>query len=330
VLIAGPILAALASLLTAQAHSFPELLVYRFVAGWAQQMWMLARLAIIADTGAANQRGRQITGLISMETTGRLLGPSIGGLVGAVDIRVPFVLHALISLLAITPSFKLIKETAPSRTGAARASGSAGSVRELMIFPVIMLFVAQLFASTTRGTLFQGGMNIYAAFAYDMDVRALGVIGTIAAAIGIPITLTAGFLMDRFGRKASIVPGFALLGAALATTALLDSLHSPTVAFITIYFIVHAAQSMTSGNMQTIGSDVAPAHLRGRFFGIWQLIGQIAGVISPAAFGFLAETTGYGGSFLFLAATAFAACFILVTQVKTNMADRTRASEARA
>ena len=35
VLIAGPCLAAAASLLTAQAHSFPELLVYRFIAGWA-------------------------------------------------------------------------------------------------------------------------------------------------------------------------------------------------------------------------------------------------------------------------------------------------------
>ena len=193
-----------------------------------------------------------------------------------------------------------------------------------------MLFVAQLFASTTRGTLFQGGMNIYAAYAYDMDVRALGLIGTIAAAIGIPITLTAGFLMDRFGRKASIVPGFALLGAALTIVAIVDSLHAPTTVFIAMFFVVHAAQSMTSGNMQTIGSDVAPAHLRGRFFGIWQLIGQIAGVISPAAFGFLAETSGYGGSFLFLSVTAFSACFVLVTQVKTNMSDRTRASETRA
>lgn len=330
VLIAGPILAAVASLLTAVAQSYPELLIYRFIAGWAQQMWMLARLAIIADTGAANQRGRQITGMISMETAGRLMGPAVGGLVGAVDIRLPFVLHAIISLVAIIPSFKLIKETAPSRTGATRASGSAGSVRELLVFPVIMLFLAQAFASITRGTLFQGGMNIYAAYAYDMKVQTLGVIGTIAAAIGIPITLTAGFLMDRFGRKASVVPGFALLGAALATTAFMDHLQAPMLGFFAIYFVVHAAQSMTSGNMQTIGSDIAPPHLRGRFFGIWQLVGHIAGVISPAAFGFLAETTGYGGSFIFLAVTAFAACFVLVTQVKTNMAERTRGAEARA
>lgn len=331
VLIAGPMLAAVASLLTAQAHSFPELLVYRFIAGWAQQMWMLARLAIIADTGAANQRGRQITGMISMESMGRLMGPAVGGFVAAAtDIRVPFVLHAVISLLAIVPSFKLIKETAPSRTGRGRAAGAAGSVRELLIFPVLMLFVAQAFASITRGTLFQGGLNIYAVYAYDMTPQGLGIIATIASVIGIPITLTAGYLMDHFGRKASVVPGFALLSAALATLAFVDHLQAPVLGFVLMYFVVNAAQSMTSGNMQTIGSDVAPAHLRGRFFGIWQLIGAIAGVISPAVFGFLADRTGYGAGFIFLSVTAFAAFFVLATQVRTNMAERTRATEASA
>src|SRR5256885_705474 len=79
IILLGPALVALSSLLTAFAGSFPELLAFRFLAGWAQQMWMLGRLAMIADTGGDRQRGRQITGMLGMDTTGRLIGPAAGG-----------------------------------------------------------------------------------------------------------------------------------------------------------------------------------------------------------------------------------------------------------
>lgn len=44
ILIAGPILTAVMALLVV-AGSFNELLIYRFLDGWASQMWLLARLA---------------------------------------------------------------------------------------------------------------------------------------------------------------------------------------------------------------------------------------------------------------------------------------------
>src|SRR5688572_30060689 len=83
VLLAGPILVAISSVLVAMAQSFPELLVYRFIGGWARQMWMLSRLTVIADQGAKESRGRQITGMIGFEGIGRLLGPAVGGFVAA-------------------------------------------------------------------------------------------------------------------------------------------------------------------------------------------------------------------------------------------------------
>src|SRR3954447_13560171 len=41
IILLGPLLVALASLLTAFAGSFARLLAFRFLGGWAQQMWML-------------------------------------------------------------------------------------------------------------------------------------------------------------------------------------------------------------------------------------------------------------------------------------------------
>ena len=81
IILAGPIVTALSSFLVVTANTFPELLAYRFIGGVAAQMWMLGRLAIVADTGADAQRGRQITGMHAMDSGGRIAGPLVGGLI---------------------------------------------------------------------------------------------------------------------------------------------------------------------------------------------------------------------------------------------------------
>src|SRR5687767_5570267 len=52
IVLAGPLLLALSSVLVAMAGSFPELLIYRFIGGIGEQMWRVGRLTMIADTGA--------------------------------------------------------------------------------------------------------------------------------------------------------------------------------------------------------------------------------------------------------------------------------------
>ncbi len=81
ILVAGPLLMALSSALTALASSFTQLLAYRFIGGAAMEMWRQARLAMIADVGKQRQRGRQITGMVGTESSGRLISPALFGFV---------------------------------------------------------------------------------------------------------------------------------------------------------------------------------------------------------------------------------------------------------
>src|SRR4051794_10234899 len=105
VLLAGPLILAASSIAVAFSGTFVQLLVFRFIAGWAQQMWSVSRLTVIADTGAESARGRQIMGMVGMESSGRLLGPALGGFLAAwIDIRAPFIVHAVLCVLAIAPS----------------------------------------------------------------------------------------------------------------------------------------------------------------------------------------------------------------------------------
>jgi MFS family permease len=318
VIIAGPLLVALAAFLMATATSFPQVLAYQFMAGWAQSMWTLSRLAMIADTGGDRQRGRQITGLVGVESAGRLLGPAFGGVLAELyGIQAPFVALGLLALVSVIPSVALIKESAPGLRAGERGSGGSwrATLVVLLTATVLWFFLAQFLSSITRGVLFVGSVHLYPVYVYGAGAGTIGVISTIAGVVGLPITFLMGAVMDRFGRRATVVPGFLLLGVALAFAAYTDFAQLGFETYVVAFVLVMAAQSITSGNMQVIGSDIAPAHVRGRFFGIWQLIGQLGTTSSPAAFAFLAEASGYTASFLFLSFTSFGTAFVLMVLV---------------
>jgi len=192
VLIAGPVLVAVSSGLTAVAQSFGELLIYRLIGGAAMEMWRQSRLAIIADVSKRGQRGRQMSGMVGTEGAGRLIGPALGGLLGAWSIRVPFVVHCILALLAITPSFFLVRESAPAAQTAKKTEDrlDTKSLLALMLDVRYRGFLsAQFFASMTRGVLWGGTLLLYATFAYDVGARELGGLATMSTVVGIPITV---------------------------------------------------------------------------------------------------------------------------------------------
>jgi MFS family permease len=325
VLIAGPLLTALSSFLVAFAGSFPELLVYRFIGGYAQNMWMLSRLALIADTTASGSRGRQITGMMAMSRGGMLLGPVLGGFVGAWDIRVPFIIHGVLALLATIPSVIAIKESASVRSGGGRGSLS---LSQLLARPVLVLFAVQFLINISRGVM-RGSLLLYAVYAYSGDSLSLGALGTISvggpvslgilasvnAVSGIPITILAGQVMDRFGRKVTMVPGSALLGVGLLFMALSSYLSLPFSAFVAGFLWVNAAAALTFGSMQTMGSDVAPPDARGRFFGVIRLVAEVGTFLAPVSFAVLFELSGYTLAFVFVGAAGLGAALLAATML---------------
>jgi MFS family permease len=283
-------------------------------------MWSVSRLAIIADTGPAGQRGRQITGMFTMETTGRMLGPTVGGLLAALyDMRAPFILHGLLCLLVIIPSVRLARESAAHTKARAEAGVGGVSVRAglaaLLTLPVIMFLIAYFLSSFARGPMFSGALFLYPVYYYGVGPGEIGVVETIASIIAIPIMLMAGHVMDRYGRKATIVPGFAMLAVALALTAVTSWAGMPFPAFVVAYLLVMASVSVTSGNMQTLGADIVPERGRGVFLGVWMLIGQLAMTIAPWAMGTLSAGYSYAVAFLAFAVSSAAVAVIVGTQV---------------
>ncbi len=325
-LFAGPILTATASFLIAVAHSFPELLAYRFIEGVGSEIWRQARLAMIADASRTRERGRQMSGMIGTERAGRLIGPALGGIFALSSIRLPFVVYGALAFLAIVPSFFLVRESAPGYLGGEPKNEpqlATGILLKSMLTPrYLSFFTTQFFASITRGVLWGGTLLLYATFAYGAGAQVLGGLATVGTIVGIPITFAAGYLMDRFGRKVTMVPGFILITLGIFYLAASAAMGWGIATFVAGFLWIQATGSITAGSMQVLGADMAPAAGRGRFFGFWRLINQTGALISPAAFAWIAERQGYSTGFIIFGfsalATALLLAFTVTETVKTE------------
>ena len=171
------------------------------------------------------------------------------------------------------------------------------------------------FSAVARGPIFADMLHLYAAFTYSLDARGIGILATSASLLGLPISFLAGWLMDRFGRKATMVPGFIGVTIMMLLLAVTAVLHLSLQWYVAAFLAGVAVQSLTGGSIQTIGADVAPPQARGMFLGLWRFTGQVGQTTSPIVFAFLASALGYGSSFVFIAAAAATTALLLITRV---------------
>lgn len=322
ILLAGPALTAVTSFLMAIAGSYPEFLVYRFFAGVAQEFWMQSRLAMIADMSGANQRARQITWMFGMQRVGTMLGPAVGGVLAVFDLRLPFVVYGVLMGLLLIPTYFYTSETAANRQPQGQPLPEM-SWRALfkIIFTVEILafFCVQFLAVVCRGS--DGGtFNLYAVYEYGVGPDVLGGIAVLAGLAALPIPFVTGYFMDRYGRKAVIVPSFGLLGSSLMFMAVTAFAHMPFELYVVAYVVAQVTQSTTNGTMQVLGSDLAPVASRGRFFGIWRTMTSSGGLASPAMFAVVATGAGYGWAFVLLGVSSLLVSIIVATVLRETAA----------
>ena len=301
ILILGPVLTAVSAFLTASADSFELLLLYRFIGGWGTQMWTLSRLTMIADTSASGSRGRMITSLLGIQHVGTLAGPLAGGLLAVTyGLEVAFVIQGVFALVAMTPGF-FAKETMP-QSGGRRGGGSGASApaesfswKALLAHPIPVMFLAQWLGMTARGGIVAGNtVFLYAAYAYEeADPATLGVLSSLMAGAGIPLTLAAGYLMDRFGRKISIVPGLFVLGAGMAFLGVTSFFGMGFGWFIAGFVVMQTMNSLLTGSWQVVGSDLAPPGGRGRFFAVGRTVTQAGFTTNPVVVSVCTALSGF-------------------------------------
>jgi MFS family permease len=316
VLIFGPVLTAAVAFLVATASSFPELLVLRFFNGCAAQTWLMARLATISNSAAPDQRGRQVSWMFGMDNTGRLTGPILGGfLVAEWGVRAPFVAYGALALATLIPMFAFARRIPEQADAGRNEPGNRNASLREIVLPRLAYFGVALFAGLTRGPISADLLHLYAAFAYHLRAKEIGYLATGAAALSVPIGFLSGWLMDRFGRRRTMIPGFTAVMITMVGLAVSAFAHLSLAWYVAVFLLAAAGQALTSGSIQTVGADVAPASGRGVFLGMWRFTGQAGSSLSPTIFALLAVQFGYGASFVFTGVAAAVVALLLVRYV---------------
>jgi MFS family permease len=173
----------------------------------------------------------------------------------------------------------------------------------------------RLLAAAGLGQLFmqlvRAGRNIIipliGADLLGLDVGAIGIVMSAAAAVDMTLFYPAGWLMDRLGRKFAIVPSVLIQAAGMALLPFANSF----LGLLAVSCLIGFGNGIGSGTMMTLGADLAPSDGKsssasGEFLGTWRFIGDGGAMLGPVVVGSVADIL-----VLPAAASALAVCGLL-------------------
>jgi MFS family permease len=304
----GAGLTTVATVMAGFATYFPELLLYRFLAGVGMALWGLSRHAYITETIDPRQRGRSLSVFGGINRIGMFSGPAIGGLIGnEFGLSAPFFLSGALGFVACVISFLFVSDTrvvthSDRRVRWALVGAMVSSNRR----DLTAAAVAQIFAQLIRSGR-QAIIPFYGEAVLGLNVAQIGTIQSASSLLDMAMFIPAGFMMDRFGRKTAAVPSFAIMAVGMACIPLSTSY----VMLLGTAMLIGFGNGLGSGSMMTLGADLAPIGATGEFLGIWRLIGDSGAAGGPLVVGGLTDAIGFSATAYVLAGFGVAAALTL-------------------
>lgn len=315
-MLAGTAMVGLSALGLAQAHIYPELVLYRLIGGVGTACWGLSRLAFMADAVPIQHRGRTLSVFGGLQRVGTFVGPVTGGLVaGAFGLRAAFLVAAALSVMATVISFLFVPETRPTeQTGARSRWKTLGRVLRRSGKDLAGAGAAQVFAQMIRSGR-QIIVPLYAQGELGLDVATIGTIVSVSAVIDMSLFIPAGMLMDRLGRKYASIPSFLVMGLGMA----LLPFTWDALTLLAATSVIGLGNGLGAGTMMTLGADLAPREAAGEFLGLWRLVGDVGAMGGPLAVGGIADLVGLGAGAFVLAGTGVLAAGIIFVAVEETL-----------
>jgi DHA1 family tetracycline resistance protein-like MFS transporter len=285
--------------------------------------------AYVADVAPPEKRAAGFGLLGAAFGIGFIIGPAVGGLLGAVDPHYPFWFAAGLSLLNGVYGFFVLPESLPPALRRAFSWSRAnpiGSLKMLRSHHELFGLASVSFLSVLAGAALPSIFVLYVIGRYAWDERAIGLS---LALVGIFSILTQAVLVkpaiDRFGERLALYGGlfFGTAGMVvygLAPTGLLLNLGTPILMLWGIS--ASAAQAMMSRRVD--------ATEQGELQGALGSLRGIASLAGPALFTFVySQSVGrYRDAHLPGAAWFLAAALLFVSAIVAIRVTRRNASAA--
>jgi MFS family permease len=285
-MLAGMVIMAAALLLMAAASAVPLIFASWLLAGMGLTLYELARHQFIAAHIVNHNRGRAVAVIGGTFRLGNVIGPAVGGWVaGQAGFQAPFFLMAGLAVVtAVAVLIFMPQQTIPYQPFSLRAYSNElrdtfHEYRRILLVAGSGQLMMQL-VRRARGII----IPLFAANALGLDVTAVGLVMSIGSVLDTAMFIPAGMIVDRYGRKAAIIPSLLIQAAGLFLLPLTASFTTLTAAAGLIGF----GNGISSGTMITLGADLAPAGRRTPFLGIWRLSNSMGFALGPNIVGSVA------------------------------------------
>jgi len=291
-------------LLMAFAPNLWWLAVGRIVSGITSASISTA-FAYIADVTAPEKRA-QAFGLIGASFgLGFILGPALGGVLGDIDLRLPFLAAGVLSLLNAAYSFFVLPESLKPEHRAPFSVAKANPLGALTLLAsnrgLLRLAMVNLLSQCAHYVL----PAVFALYALHRYGWSPADVGWVLAGVGICAAFVQGFLtgvvVKRFGERTTLLAGllFGALGLAVYGLAPTGWAFWTGVPLMSLWGL--AGPSIQS-LMTRFVSPSEQGRLQGANMSLGSLVGTVAPIVYGGAFALGVGTLGLPGAAFFLAA----------------------------
>ncbi len=254
------------------------------LAGVGSSLYEIARHQFIAVHIPNHHRGRAVSIVGGAFRLGNVVGPALGGWVAkAYGFEASFLLMAgLAAVTAVIVSAYLPRQEPLSQEAfSLRAYG--GELRDTFRANRRVLLVAgsgQLLMQLVRRSR-SVILPLYAANILGLDVAAVGIVVSIGSTLDTTMFIPAGIIVDKYGRKAAIIPSLLLQGLGLILLPLTGGFAS----LVAVTGLLGLGNGISSGTMLTLGADLAPEEGRTPFLGLWRVSNSLGFALGPNVVG---------------------------------------------
>lgn len=325
----GGAITVIGSILCAVAPTYPLFLAARFVAGAGSAFVLTGGQIVLADIAPPASRGRVMAIYQGVFLISVGLGAFPGGwLADTFNLAAPFWANATLALLVTTVAWFRVPETRPAKD--TRAAGRAGQpaagfwsdFRSLLRQRnLVLISLVSLIAAFSRTGGIFNVIPILGEQEMGLSPSQIGVGSGMISIVGMVLVYPSGAMVDRFGRKAVIVPSTILSAAGMVAFVVAQDFSGYLIAST----FWAAAGGIAGAAPGAYAADVAPEGMMASAMGVYRALSDIGYVIGPLVMGAISDVAGADTSLLVTAGLIFAVGMLFAFRAEES-APRKRAT----
>lgn len=289
----GLVIVAVSTGASAFAQNYWQLLIFRSLGGIGSTMFTVSAMALLVRLAPPLIRGRVSSMYGSAFLIGGVIGPVVGGALGELGMRVPFVVYGVALLIAAGFVGLMLRGT---------------PLRHIPVDGALLPMTVEeaLQDSAYRSAMFSAFANGWTNFGVRVAILplfAVAIVGErwaagVALAVGAAATAVtlqySGRLADTVGRRRPILIGLALSAVSMGTMGLAGGL----VMILVLTAVLGVGSGLLNPAQQaTVADVIGNGRSGGKVLAAFQMCQDAGGIGGPVLVGLVADNAGWEWAF---------------------------------